>query len=138
MVDLAEVRAIVLSLPETSVDQATTAFSVRHRGKLKGLAWVWMERIHPQRPRVPNRAVLAIRVFDQQDKDMWLASRPEAVFTESHYAGYPAVLVRLAAIELDDLRELLVNAWRCQAPPALVKAFDQQRGPGQPSARPGL
>jgi hypothetical protein len=31
------------------------------------------------------------------------------------------VLVRLPAIEEDELRELLTDAWRCQAPKALVR-----------------
>jgi len=38
--------------------------------------------------------------------------------------GFPAVLVRLASIELGELEELLIDGWRCQAPKALVKAFD--------------
>jgi hypothetical protein len=35
------------------------------------------------------------------------------------------VLVRLAAIGVDELVELLVDAWRSQASRALVKAFDR-------------
>ena len=45
-------------------------------------------------------------------------------FTEPHYNGFPAILVRLSEIELDELAELITDAWRCQAPPALVKEFD--------------
>ncbi len=33
-----------------------------------------------------------------------------------HYDGYPAVLVRLPALGEDELRELITDAWRCQAP----------------------
>jgi recombination protein RecA len=37
-------------------------------------------------------------------------------FTEPHYEGFPAVLVRLAAVTAADLKILLADAWRCQAP----------------------
>ncbi len=127
MADLNDVRQIVLALPETVVEPDLSAFAVVRQGKRKGLAWVWLERNHPKKPRVPNREVLAVRVRDIEEKDMFLASHPTALFTEPHYAGYPAVLVRLPVIPVDDLRELLVNAWRCQAPPALVKRYDEQR-----------
>ena len=43
-------------------------------------------------------------------------------FTEPHYNGYPAVLVRLAEVNAADLRQLLTDAWRCAAPRDVVKA----------------
>ncbi|MGH9041601.1 MAG: hypothetical protein ACRDZ3_15380 [Acidimicrobiia bacterium] len=45
----------------------------------------------------------------------------------AHYNGFPAVLVRLAAVDDDELAELLTDAWRCQAPKALVAEFDRNR-----------
>ena len=48
---------------------------------------------------------------------------PEKFFTEPHYEGFPAVLVRLVAIDEIE-RELLIDGWRCQAPPALVRESD--------------
>jgi hypothetical protein len=128
MADLNDVQRIVLSLPETTLDDDRIAFSVNNKGKRKGIAWVWMERLHPKKARVPNLNVLAIRVHDLAEKDMLLAARPSMLFTEPHYTGFPAVLVRLAAVDVDELEELILNAWRCQAPTALVRSFDQQRG----------
>jgi hypothetical protein len=55
---------------------------------------------------------------------MLLASDEDKFFTEPHYNGFPAVLVRLPAIEPDELEELIIDAWRCQAPRAVVKEFD--------------
>jgi hypothetical protein len=46
-------------------------------------------------------------------------------FTEPHYNTFPAVLVRLAAVGKAELRELLTEAWRTQAPKALLKEFDK-------------
>jgi hypothetical protein len=65
--------------------------------------------------------VLAVRVAGQGEKDMLLASDPDKFFTEPHYNGFPAVLVRLPAIQADELRELITDAWRCQAPRKLVR-----------------
>jgi hypothetical protein len=128
MADLNDVHRIVSSLPETTVDDDRIAFSVNHKGKSKGIAWVWMERVHPKQPRVPNLNVLAIRVRNLVEKDMLLAARPSILFTEPHYNGFPAVLVRLAVIDSDELEQLILSAWRCQAHPTLVKAFNKQRG----------
>src|SRR6266498_5226057 len=127
MADLNDVQRIVLSFPETTLDDERIAFSVINNGKPKGIAWVWIERIHPKQARVLNLNVIAIRVRDLAEKDMLLAARPSTLFTEPHYNGFPAVLVRLAAVDGDELEELILNAWRCQAPPALVRSFDQQR-----------
>jgi hypothetical protein len=48
-------------------------------------------------------------------------------FTEPHYNGFPAVLVRLPAIELEQLEGLITDAWRIQAPKALVREFEAAR-----------
>jgi hypothetical protein len=128
MADLDDVQRIALSLPETIMDDERIAFSVNNKGKRKGIAWVWMERVHPKQARVPNLGVLAIRVRDLAEKDMLLAARPDTLFTEPHYNGFPAVLVRLGAIDVDELEGLIRNAWRCQAPAALARSFDERRG----------
>lgn len=117
MADQNDARAIALSLPETTEDETRFAFSVDYHGKRKGFAWVWMERVHPKKPRVPKPEVLAVRVRNLEEKEMYLAAGPAKFFTEPHYNGFPAILVRLAAIDMDELRELITNAWRCQAQP---------------------
>ena len=128
MADLNDVQRIELSLPETTMDDNRIAFAVNNKGKRKGIAWVWMERVHPKQARVPNLSVIAIRIRDLAEKDMLLAARPSTLFTEPHYNGFPAVLARLGAIDVDELEGLIRNAWRCQAPAALVRSFDAQRG----------
>ena len=75
--------------------------------------------MHPKKARVPNRSVLAVRVADLQDKESLLRSDPRAFFTEPHYDGFPAVLVRLDSVDTDELRELLTDAWMCVAPQSL-------------------
>jgi hypothetical protein len=116
MATQADVRRIALALPETEEADGRFAFSVRVKDKLKGFAWVWMERIEPKKPRVANPKVLAVRVANLAQKDLLISAEPEKFFTEPHYNGFPAVLVRLAAVSVGDLRTLLAEAHRCMAP----------------------
>lgn len=116
MATQADVRRIALSLPDTAEAPNHFAFSVRNKGKLKGFVWVWMERVHPKKARVPQPNVIAARVANLDDKEILLALDPEKFFTEPHYNGFPAVLIRLAAMTVGELRPIITEAWRCQAP----------------------
>ena len=53
-------------------------------------------------------------------------------FTTPHYDGYPAVLVRFAETDEDELRELLTDSWRLAAPKRVLAAFetDEERRSG--------
>ncbi len=124
-----DVRRIASSLPSTTQWAKGFGFSVRNGNKEKGFVWVWQERITPKKPRVPNPAVLAVRVLDLDEKDMLLARAPKRFFTEPHYAGFPAILVRLPAIGAGELRKLITAAWRCQAPRSLVEELEGRRKP---------
>jgi hypothetical protein len=127
MADQNDVRRIALSLPDTTEDAGHFAFSVRNGAKQKGFAWVWMERPESKKPRVPRPDVLAVRVASREEKEMLLAADQQKFFTEPHYNGFPAVLVRLAEIGVDELAELVTDAWRSQAPRKLVRAYDEHR-----------
>jgi hypothetical protein len=119
-----DVRRIALSLPETEEVSGRFAFSVRTKSKPKGFVWVWMERVEPKKARVPQPGVVAVRVANLEEKNLLLSMDDAKFFTEPHYNGFPAVLVRLSAVTAAELEELITNAWRCQAPKALVSAFD--------------
>jgi hypothetical protein len=121
MANQQDVRRIALSLPGAREDEGRFAFSVLNKGKAKGFVWVWLERAAPKKPRVPRPDVIAVRVRDQAEKATLLAGAPEIFFTEPHYDGFPAVLVRLPAIKTAQLRKLIGDAWRCQAPRELLE-----------------
>ena len=116
-----DVRRIALSLPGAVEREDRFAFAVPNKDKLKDFIWIWMERTDAKAPRVPNPEVVAVRVADRDEKESLLASDPDVFFTEPHYNGFPAVLVRLKAIRVPLLRELITDAWRCQAPKALLE-----------------
>jgi hypothetical protein len=120
MATRADVRRIALALPGAQAGDDDFAFWVMNKGKAKGFAWSWKERVAPKKPRVPNLGVLAIRVANNAQKDLILSSDTRKFFTEPHYDGYPAVLVRLPAIELDLLEKVLADAWRTRAPRRLL------------------
>ena len=128
-----DVRRIALALPDVVEDEDGFGFAVRAGSKRRPIAWVWLERTEPNEPRTPNPAVLGVRTPNQGEKEALIGSDPAIYFTEPHYDGYPAVLVRLDAVEVDELEELLTDAWRCRAPKRLVTAFDARRpAPGGP------
>ena len=115
-----DVRRIALSLPGAAQVEGELRYEVGG----KNFTWVWRERIAGHRGRVPQPEVFAVRVADEEEKQVLIASDPEKFFTEPHYNGYPAVLIRLAAIESDELAELITDAWRIRAPRKLLAEFD--------------
>lgn len=127
MATQADVRRIALALPGTVEKQGHFAFEVPNKGKLKGYVWVWLERPAPKKPRVPNHSVLAVRVANLVDKDLLLKAEPTKYFTEPHYDGYPAILVRLSEVTVPELRTLMTEAWRCLAPRELVGADESPK-----------
>ncbi|MGH7694975.1 MAG: MmcQ/YjbR family DNA-binding protein [Gemmatimonadaceae bacterium] len=116
MATQADVRRIALSFAGAKETPGRFAFEVLNKGKMKGFVWVWMERVNPKKPRVANPGVIAVRVASLVDKDLILASDSKKYFTEPHYAGFPAVLVRLDAVTVADLEPLIADAWQCMAP----------------------
>jgi hypothetical protein len=76
----------------------------------------------------PSGPILGARVEHLVAKEALLAEEPDVYFTTPHFDGYPAVLVRLERIGLEDLEELTVEAWLARAPKRLVKHYLEARG----------
>lgn len=78
--------------------------------------------------------VFVFRVADEEMKAMWLAARPDVFFTTNHFNGYPAILTRipsLAAIDRDELFELISDAWLARAPKRLAANWLAGQGAGE-------
>jgi hypothetical protein len=131
-----DVRRIALSLPGVSEGTDRFEFAVLNREKWKGLAWIWSERVEPKKPRIPRPDVIAVRVNGEEAKDFLLHAAPDVFFTEPHYNGFPAILIRLEAIDVDQLETLLIDAWHIQAPKALIAEF-AARMTASPADAPG-
>jgi hypothetical protein len=54
---------------------------------------------------------LAVRVSDDQ-RDAMIADDPDTYYVKPHYLDYSCVLVRLARVQPDALRDLLHAGWR--------------------------
>ena len=121
MADDETVRRIAMSLPEAEDNSGPGSLHFSVRGK--NFAWSYQERVAEKKPRQPRLDVLAVRCR-AADKEALLAADPGKYFTTDHYRGFPAVLVRLDQVDEDELRELLTDGWRCQAPKSLVKKYD--------------
>ncbi|RZT89143.1 hypothetical protein EV383_6102 [Pseudonocardia sediminis] len=60
-----------------------------------------------------------------EEKEALLASGDPAFYTTPHYDGYGSILVDLTKIRLDQLTELIEDAWRGKAPKTLVRRHDE-------------
>jgi hypothetical protein len=101
-----DVRRIALSLDGVTESPDDFRFFVADRQFL----WLWQERVDPKKARVPNPQVLVVRVASDIDKQVILAMDRKAFFTEPHYDGYNAVLVRLPKIRVPALRDLITQS----------------------------
>ena len=57
--------------------------------------------------------------IDPDERTMRMKAEPKTFFITDHYLNYPWILVRLATVARDDLRDLLEDAWR-QAQPEMI------------------
>ncbi len=124
-----DVRRVALSLPET---QETTGWGLP-QWKVRGKLLVWDRPLRKADltalgDDAPEGPVLGAHVPDEGVKRALIAEQPEVFFTTPHFDGYAAVLARLDALPVEDLEELVLEAWLDRAPKRLVRAFLQERG----------
>ena len=121
-----DVRRIASRLPGAFEGTGSRfAMCVKVKGKERGFVWSWAERVHPKKPKVINDGVLAVLVPNLTAKDLFVEADPEKFFTEPHYNGFPAILVRLEAIEPVELESLIVEAWKCRAPKEALSQLER-------------
>ena len=119
-----DVRRIALALPEATEAESRGLASWQVRGKF--FAWERPLRQSDLRAlgdAAPDGPILGVRVEHLVAKEALLADNPEAFFTTPHFDGYPAILVLLEKVQLDELEELIVEAWLSRAPKRLAKAY---------------
>ena len=119
-----DVGRIALSLPETSEGQSRG----QRQWQVKGKGFVWERPLRNKDLEAlgddaPDGPILGASVEHVGAKAALLADNPSVYFTTPHFDGYAAILVRLDQIGLDDLHELIVEAWLCRAPKRVVKAY---------------
>lgn len=134
MATIEDVRRIALALP---------GVHERTNGHTRGPAWsvagggiVWLRgptgrdlaQLAEQGRQWPEGDVVGARTASVPEAAALVAADPDVFFTIPHFAGYPAVLVRLSAIDLDVLTEVVTDAWLAKAPRAVATAWLAERG----------
>lgn len=104
---MADVRAVALSLPETTERPSYGTPGFRVRDKL-------FARVLPG-----DQSIVVRCDFDQ--RDVLVESAPDIFEVTPHYQNYPAVVVHLGKLTRGMLEEVLEDAWTRQAPERLVK-----------------
>ena len=119
-----DVRRLALALPETTerVSRELRQWQVKDR------MFVW-ERplrradVEALGDAAPDGPILGVRVEHLGAKEALLADDSGVFFTTPHFDGYAAVLVRLDLVALEELDEVITEAWLARAPKRLAKAY---------------
>jgi hypothetical protein len=123
-----DVHRLALALPETG--EGTTHGN--RAWKVKDKAFVWERPLRASDlaalgADAPDGPILGARVEHLVAKDAMLADDPSVFFTTPHFDGYAAVLVRLERIAVEDLEEVITEAWLARAPKRVAGAYLQAR-----------
>ena len=124
MATVDDIRRIALGLPETS--ERESRGSLDWRVKDKGFVWerpLGKSDIQALGDRVPAGLVCAARTADEGTKLALIADNLRVFFTTPHFNGNAAVLFELDRISVDELAEVITDAWLARAPVRLAKAF---------------
>ena len=102
-----DVRELALSLPETAEKPSygTPGFRVKDR---------LFARLHQ------DGESLVLRV-DMDEREALAQAEPEKFFWTPHYDRHPWIQVRLAAVDREELSELLHDSWQLRAPAAVLR-----------------
>lgn len=119
-----EVSRIANALPETIEQEAMGTLQWRVRGK----AYLWERPLRRADyeslgDAAPDGPILGVRVSDLGVKEALISDSPDIYFTTPHFDGYPAILVRLEEIPVQELEEIVIEAWLVQAPKRLAREY---------------
>jgi hypothetical protein len=102
----ADVRELALALPEVTEKPSYGTPGFRVADKLFA--------------RIREEGVLVLWRENEDEKQFLIDAEPGKFFTIPHYDGYPHVLLRLDAVDRDELGDLLEQSWRVRAPGRLA------------------
>ena len=79
------------------------------------------------RLRREDQSIVLVGVnFDE--REMLMEAEPETFHITAHYKDYPSVLARLATVDPDTVKNMLLRRWREVAPKKFLKEYDAQNG----------
>jgi hypothetical protein len=108
-----EFASIARSFPEVVEDSSYGRPALKVRGKFMA-------------GHNTKEKAFVLRLPSVEQQDFLIEMAPQIYFITPHYKGYPAVLARPAKLGKKEARGRLEQAWRLQAPKALVKKYDSE------------
>jgi hypothetical protein len=125
MVTAEDVRRIAVGLPRT--EQAVVRDRVKYR--VRGLVYLALSR---------DETLLGF-AFPREERAGLVAAEPEKfLMPEPADERYNWVRVRLASLDADELRELVVEAWRMVVPRRVAAEHLGEGPPGPTGGRGGI
>jgi hypothetical protein len=124
-----DVRRLALALPETGEGESRG----RRSWQVKKKFFVWERPLRRSDldalgDAAPEGPILGAWVEHLGAKEALLADEPGVFFTTPHFDGYAIVLVRLDEIGVEELEEVIVEAWLARAPKRLAAAYLEEAG----------
>lgn len=111
MVTAETVRQVALALPETEEKLAWSMPTFRVRGKIFcSLS--------------DDEESMGFKISKEERAELVAAEPEKYFFIPSHDANFNFARLRLAAVEVDELREVITEAWRLTAPRRLAHNYD--------------
>jgi len=119
-----DVQRLALALPVTEERLSRE----RRQWRVKDKLFVWERPLRPKEvaelgERAPNGPILGARVEHLGARQALIEDDASVYFTTSHFASSAAVLVRLERIGLEELEEVITEAWLVRAPKRLVETY---------------
>ena len=134
MATIEDVRRIALDLPGVTERLGGHTQAPAWRAAKGDLAWLRgptgrdLEQLAELGRSWPDGDAIGLRVESAEAALALVAGEPEVFFTIPHFAGYPAVLLRLDAIDPGYLTELLIDAWALRVPKRQADAWLADHG----------
>lgn len=108
------VRQLALALPEVEEGTSYGTPAFRVGGKI-------LARFHQDGESLVLKVEFAAR-------EVLMGAKPDTFYVTDHYACWPLMLVRISKVNIEDLRQLLEEAWRGIAPKRAVRAWEAMNG----------
>jgi hypothetical protein len=122
----ATVEELGRALPDVEVTTAWGSPALKVRGRMFAC-------MASHKSAEPESLVV---MMDFAERDALVADAPDTYYLKEHYLNYPCVLVRLARVRADALRDLVVGAHRYVAAQTRAKrSAKPRRGPGVSARR---
>jgi len=136
---VSDVDAICRSLPEVELGTSwgdRPTYLVRQKPKPRGFVLARAPRHDALDPETGEeyQDLLVVRTPSAEDKAA-LVEAEGPFFTIDHFRGYNGVLVqqsRLGELDVEELREVLTDAWLAVAPKSLARKYLASLDPARP------